>query len=355
MKPRHLVMDRDAKGTPRYYVRVAGVKKKRIRGELGSPEFMQDYATAVADALAEAGRRQRREEKGTIGWLIDRYLASGAFGDLDEGTQGRRRRMLAEFRSAYGERRAARPRKFMVTALDKWKAEHGPHGANNRLKALRGMYGWAIDQELIDRDATREVKPFSPTTQGWHTWTPTEIRKFMRRWPLGTAPRVAMTVMLCTGTRISDACRIGPPNVRRQRGEKRIVFQPGKTEGSSGVEVSLPILPMLSEALAAGPTSADAFVVGVRGKPFASPEALGNSFKRWCVGAGLPHCSAHGLRKGGATILAENGATSQQLMAIYGWTKLEMAELYTRKAERSRLSGALSGGFGIEEGEGDDE
>jgi hypothetical protein len=32
--------------------------------------------------------------------------------------------------------------------------------------------------------------------------------------------------------------------------------------------------------------------------------------------AGLPKCSAHGLRKAGATITAENGATDRQLMAF---------------------------------------
>jgi integrase len=351
---KHLISDKDRKGNVRFYVRVAGAKKKRIRGEPGSQEFIQDYTRAVASALTEAGRRSRREESGTVGWLVERYLKSGDFADLDKGTQDRRRRMLTEFSEAYGDRRAERPRKFVVTAMDKWKAAHGPHGANNRLKALRGMYGWAVHQELVDRDSTREVKPFSPPSEGWHTWTTAEIRKFMAHWPLGSAPRVAMTVMLCTGTRISDAYRIGPQHLRQQHKEQRIVFRPGKTEDTSGIEVSIPVLPMLAEALAAGPTSDQAFVVAKRGKAFSSPEALGNSFKRWCVEAGLSHCSAHGLRKGGATLLAESGVTSSQLMAIYGWTKMEMAERYTRKADRSRLGSALSGGFGLEEERGDE-
>ena len=50
--------------------------------------------------------------------------------------------------------------------------------------------------------------------------------------------------------------------------------------------------------------------------------------------------------------LVEGGATSQQFMAIYGWSKLEMAERYTRKVDRSRLSGTLSEGFGLEDEEG---
>jgi hypothetical protein len=52
-----------------------------------------------------------------------------------------------------------------------------------------------------------------------------------------------------------------------------------------------------------------------------------------------PHqCSAHGLRKAGATIASDNGATTHQLMAVYGWETLKQAELYTRAANRTRLA-----------------
>ena len=55
--------------------------------------------------------------------------------------------------------------------------------------------------------------------------------------------------------------------------------------------------------------------------------------------AGLELCTAHGLRKAGATIAAENGATEQQLMAIYGWTTGKEAARYTRQANKKRLAG----------------
>jgi len=69
-----------------------------------------------------------------------------------------------------------------------------------------------------------------------------------------------------------------------------------------------------------------------------SDAGFGNKFRQWCNEAGLHHCSAHGLRKAGATIAAENGATSQQLMAIFGWSSLSMAELYARAADQKRLA-----------------
>jgi hypothetical protein len=47
---------------------------------------------------------------------------------------------------------------------------------------------------------------------------------------------------------------------------------------------------------------------------------------------------AHGLRKVGATIAANNGATAHQLMAIFGWDTIKEAEKYTAKADQRRLA-----------------
>ena len=59
----------------------------------------------------------------------------------------------------------------------------------------------------------------------------------------------------------------------------------------------------------------------------------------WCDLAGLPNCSLHGLRKLGATIAAENGATDEEMMAIFGWTTKTQTTLYTKKARRKLIAG----------------
>ena len=58
-----------------------------------------------------------------------------------------------------------------------------------------------------------------------------------------------------------------------------------------------------------------------------------------------PDCldvDAHGLRKAGATLAAENGATDRQLMALYDWTSEKQANVYTAAASRKRLAGAAA-------------
>jgi hypothetical protein len=64
---------------------------------------------------------------------------------------------------------------------------------------------------------------------------------------------------------------------------------------------------------------------------------LGNKMRDWCDAAGLAQCSAHGLRKAAAVILAENGATAPELCALFGWSKLETAEIYIREAQKRKM------------------
>lgn len=80
------------------------------------------------------------------------------------------------------------------------------------------------------------------------------------------------------------------------------------------------------------------FLVSERNAPF-SKVRLTTLMRKWCDDAGLPHCTMHGLRKAAATVAAENGATDDELMAIFGWTTKQQTALYTRNASRRKLAG----------------
>jgi integrase len=358
---KYLVRQTSRHGKEVFYVRVPGAKRKvRIREEFGTSSFWEAYSEARAALAGEHQVSQRRRrDKGTVNWLIALYYNSQAWAALSATTQTRRRAMLDEFTAVEitvaGERtpigRAATGKitpKLLKKLRDRW-SKKGPYVATNRLKAVRHVWKWAFDQELVERDVARDVKLLKPKTAGWHSWTLDELDRFIERWPVGTAPYVAMAVLLGTGGRRGDAYRIGPANIYLHRPdgaagrEEWIKFTPAKTAKSSGVVVDIPMVGFLREALDAGPTHETAFVVGVHGRPFKSAASFGGEFKEWCRSAGLPHCSAHGLRKAGAAFLAErSGATPNQLLAIFGWTTLEQAEVYTRAAERRKLSAVLS-------------
>jgi site-specific recombinase XerD len=61
---------------------------------------------------------------------------------------------------------------------------------------------------------------------------------------------------------------------------------------------------------------------------------FGNKMREWCDAAELPQCSSHGLRKASAVAMAESGATAPEMCALFGWSKLETAEIYIRQARK---------------------
>jgi integrase/recombinase XerD len=142
-----------------------------------------------------------------------------------------------------------------------------------------------------------------------------------------------MASLLYTSWRREDAVRLGAQHVR----DGRIKYRQAKNEHRNPIDMDIPLLPELAEAIASAPSSHLTFLVTEYGKPY-TPNGFGNTFKDWCRQANLPHCSAHGLRKALAALLAERGATPHEIMAITGHKSLEEVELYTRAAQKSQLA-----------------
>jgi integrase len=69
-----------------------------------------------------------------------------------------------------------------------------------------------------------------------------------------------------------------------------------------------------------------------------TPAGFGNWFRDQCDAAGITDLSAHGLRKAGATRLAEHGATDHEIMAWGGWKTLREVQRYTAAANRKRMA-----------------
>ena len=76
---------------------------------------------------------------------------------------------------------------------------------------------------------------------------------------------------------------------------------------------------------------------GLQGRAY-SVSSLGNWFRDMCTVAGLPHCSAHGLRKAGARRLAEVGASEFEVMAFLAHRSAREASRYVAAANRAKLT-----------------
>lgn len=85
------------------------------------------------------------------------------------------------------------------------------------------------------------------------------------------------------------------------------------------------------------PLGKDTYLITEFGRPF-SAARFGNRFRKWCDEAGLPHCSAHGLRKAGSARLAEIGASDREIMAINGHQTAKEVDRYTKGARQKKLA-----------------
>jgi integrase len=210
-----------------------------------------------------------------------------------------------------------------------------PESANARVKAIRQVFKWGVAKGHAPSNPAREVSYFKSSSEGFHTWSLDEVQQFEERHPIGTKARLAFALLLYTGQRRSDVARFGKQHAKRGV----LTFTQHKGRKRKPHKLTLPILPVLQEIIDASPCGDLTFLVNEFGRSF-TDAGFGNKFRDWCDQANLPCCSAHGLRKAGATVAANNGATARQLMAIFGWDTIKQAEQYTRKADQKQLAEA---------------
>lgn len=338
----HLSEELDRFGNIRCYVRRFG-RRIRIRGIPGSPAFLEAYRAAL-EALGGDGRRKAAQvlapaPDGSLAWLGTRYFESPEFRKLDPKSQATRRLILEGcFRELWtdgtpmGQCPLAAVTPAKVKRLRDAKADK-PGAANNRRKYLSSLFGWGVEAGLMQSNPARDVKKIKYATDGFRTWRLDEVAQFEAHYPPEHKARIALALLMFTGVRRCDLVRLGWQHIR----DGWLKFVPGKTEYRRLELLELPILPQLAAALERCPRTNLTFVTTEQGKPFTAA-GFGGWWRERCDDAGLPECAAHGLRKLGATIAAENGATVHQLMAIFGWTTPSQAMVYTRKAEKKKMA-----------------
>jgi integrase len=335
---RYCVRDDDPNGNTRYYVRRPGLPKIRIReayedvGGNITPEFMKAYFDALG-ALEEkilASPSTPREK--TFFWLVDQYYRSDLFKRYDQLTQSDKRSVLNRYCKTAGNLPYAGLRKDDVER-SRDKRSSTPGAADKLVKYLRTMFKWAIEKKLASENPAVGVTKINTESEGWHTWTPKEVDVYRAHHKIGTKARLALELMLSIGARKSDAAHLGRQH--ETGGWLRFVAWKNRNRKSRKT-IECPITRDLAAALASTPTGDMTYLANDLGRAF-TINGLGNKMRDWCDEAGLPQCSSHGLRKAAAVILAESGTSAPELCAIFGWSKLETAEIYIREANRRKM------------------
>ncbi len=207
----------------------------------------------------------------------------------------------------------------------------GKHAAAHMLRVIRKLVTVALDQEWIENDPTYKVK-YRPKFFGWKAWPDAMLDKFEARWPIGTTPRLVYSLALYFGHRRSDVTNVRRADLEQNAGN--VIQQ------KTGKALWIPMHPNLRDVLDATSLGPDYVVMTAWGEPF-SPKGLTVRMRDWTSKAGMPAgYTLHGLRKTLGKALAENDATTRQLMDVLGHDNIAHAELYSRDAEQRKMATA---------------
>lgn len=341
--PRNVTSFVDRHGKERFRFRKTGHPTHYFAAAYGTKEFDAELE------LCRAGRPEpigaERIEPGSVDDLIVRWYRSADFASAAEQTRHVTRRIIEHFRAEFGRDRVAdftfehiealllrTAKKRTVTDSEgRTRTVGGPEASRRLRKHLGRLFRHGVKLKFIDASPVELAAPLAaPKSKGFHTWTEDEIAAYQARHPLGTKPRLALEIMLWTAQRGGDARLFGAKHIRGGK----IAYRAGKTQK----DLWLPIAPQLDAAIKAMPALGfDAYLVTEAGKPF-SPKGFGNWFRDQCDSAGLPHCTAHGLRKAAARRAAQLGAGNAGLKAVGGWSNDREVATYTAAVDQERLA-----------------
>jgi integrase len=299
-------------------------------GEPGSEEFMIAYRAAVTGDKPVAAERPKPTNfpPRSLGRAILDYYTSTSYQNLGESRKRSRRLILNKIADLSGQEQVKAITKAVVQkGMDRRAAT--PAAANEFLKSIRTVLDYLISVDELKENPAKLVRYNSIVTEGFHIWTIEEVAQFVEHHKLGSKATLALALLLFTGQRRGDVIKMGPQHVKD--GSMRL------RRGKNGLEGTIPILPPLQAVIDATQIGHLTYLVTAFGKPF-SDAGIGNWFRDRCDEAGLKHCSAHGLRKAGATIAADLGATDEQLMALFGWKSRRQVSTYTRGANQKKLA-----------------
>lgn len=302
--------------------------RTNIPGPFGSSEFEAAYEAA----LEQVKLPKMRAKVDTIGWLIEQFLSSVRYKNSSPIRKETLRYQFDWLREQAGDLPFARMKVRHVEAL--MAKKNGPAAANTVKKNLSMLYNFAAKKH--DYDGANPAKLADRLKErggGYHTWTEAEVARFLERHGPGTKARLAILIALNTGMARQDLCESNSDMLRVKDGKRRIEYARGKT----GVAADLPVIPELAEELAGLPAEQKLFLPKNDLREPYKITSFGNWFRDRCREAGVPG-SIHGLRKAGATRLADAGASDWEIASYLAHTDTTQASVYTKAANRSKLA-----------------
>lgn len=323
---------KDRHGAARWRYRKGGFEAQ-LGKVYGSEEFIRRYDEAESGRKSQGAGADRTRPL-SLSALIAEYYRSPGFLANKQSTKTNHRNILEKLRHKHGKKRITDEhlKREHVIRIVSEKAET-PHAANRLLIQIGLLMQLSIDLGWRQTNPVLTIKKYKTPPGGFHTWSEDEIAQFFACHAFGTLPHTVMTLFIFTAAARVDVVKLGWGNIRNGR----ISYYREKESGREGQRISVPIMSDLQKVLDNLPRENFTFLQSRLGKS-RSENSLGNMMRKWCDQAGLPQCTAHGLRKSQGRRLAEAGCSTKQIQSWLGHRTVSESEKYTKDADIERLS-----------------
>lgn len=318
----------DIRGKERCYYNRAGWRKVALPLP-NAKDFMKEYLEASSDENKSKSKATIQIKKRSFAALIQSYKKSGAYKFLKKDTTNTYNLFLRKLEAAFGHLPVKSITAKKINAIRNTK-KHAPDQANRLLSILRLLFRHAIEEGWIEENPTTHIENLrTAKKKGFPTWSDNDIQKFIDRWPLGTKEYLALQCILQTSQRRSDI--VGFSFEMIENGAISLA------QSKTGVELTIPVLPDLVEALELLPYSSGPILRTSAGKHYKAA-GFGNFFRKAVYAANLKGLAAHGLRKAMCTRLANAGCSPSEIQAVSGHLTLSEVSRYTQQANKKLLA-----------------
>jgi integrase len=346
-----------------HYTRIPGVPRQRLRGEIGSPEYVahlqellylaqqaaEGTVLLLPNARRSVGRPLLRANTppagsdlrkiflpGSIGWAIERFVTHPSFiTKYKPGTREGHRLCLDMVRTDMGAGMLADLDRAAVRHYCSRIADRGTTARADQVRrclsllwqfALKHLPVCKIDEERPN--PARGIGAFHTVLRPAKKWPPHVQERFLD----GASDhlRLAFHLARYTGLRRGDVCDITWAQYDEQR--QTICVETQKT----GQYVPMHVVPELAELLATTERRGETILTDRKGKRVAR-ETLTRWVSQRLRAIGVAGLTLHGLRKTLAVELAEGGATVQGLMYVLGHRTAKQALYYAAEASKESM------------------
>lgn len=314
-----------AKGKVYYYHRKTNT---RLPGVPGSAEFV------AAMQRLDAGVEKKAVARGTLGELIEAYRKSPEFANLAPATKHKYGKVFDELSKIADMRLGSMTPEFLYGYRDKKTRERKRAFTNLIFAVLKMLFTWGMKRgrcKVNPAAAVDRIKRPRNLPVKNRPYRPEELAVLLDEAPPWLA--VAVGVAAYTGLRESDVVKVKWTAYDGRAFETRAQ--------KTGAEIWVPVHSRLRVILEAAPRTADTIVTGVRGHSIGRStlttaffDLLRRLRDEGRIGSGL---SFHGLRHTLGTALAEAGCDPPTIAAVLGQATTQMAEHYSRTANRRGL------------------